>query len=421
MRYPYKVFVLGLLFCLISKTGSTQSLSELLAASDSANLELQALYHEYLAARERAPQVSQLPEPEVGLGLFVLPVETRLGPQWVRLSASQMFPWKGTLQARENVAIAMASVRYERIAASRLQLHDQIRKAYLRLQELDQKQVIIRENIFLTNELERIVTTRMETGRTTLADLLRIQVKLRGLEQELVLLDNQKRIPQAVINQVLNRTADQTIEPHDSLTLVTLDDQRQTLLTSIREDHPMIRMYTLQQEVSKRALELNILEVKPSFTAGVDYIAVGKRSDAQPNGNGRDILSPRIGIRVPLYRDKYRAKTQEERLTMHALELRKDDQFNQFRTAIEQAYADLEDGHIRYALANEQQSIIRSAIDLQMTSYSTNGAGFLDLLQMEDQLLQYELQMLTAVVKTQIAKTDIQKILPQSELLDHEE
>ncbi|MBK7342983.1 MAG: hypothetical protein IPJ06_07730 [Saprospiraceae bacterium] len=77
--------------------------------------------------------MSQLPEPEVGLGLFVLPVETRLGPQWVRLSASQMFPWKGTLQARENVAIAMASVRYERIAASRLQLHDQIRKAYLQV------------------------------------------------------------------------------------------------------------------------------------------------------------------------------------------------------------------------------------------------------------------------------------------------
>lgn len=421
MRYPYKCIVLGLLFCLISKAGSAQSLSELLAASDSTNLELQALYHEYLATRERGPQVSQLPEPEFGLGLFVLPVETRLGPQWVRLSASQMFPWTGTLQAREDVAIAMASVRYERIAATRLLLYDQIRKAYIQLQELDRKQVIIRENIRLIKELENIVTTRLETGMASLADLLRIQVRTRGLEEELVLLENQKHIPQATINQTLSRASAQTIAPNDSLVMVRLNDDREPLFASIRNDHPMLRMVSLQQEVSKRNIELNALEGKPSFTVGLDYIAVGTRSDAQPSGNGRDILSPRVGIRIPIYRDKYRAKAQEEKWTIQALELRKEDQFLQFRKEVDQAYADYEDGRIRHALAQEQQSIIRSAIDLQMTTYSTNGSGFLDLLQMEEQLLQYDLQMLSALVKTQMARAELQKILPPSELLDHEE
>lgn len=421
MSYPNKFILLVFLLVLACPTGSAQTLAELLVASDSANLELKALYHEYLAARERGPQVSQLPEPEVGIGLFVLPVETRLGPQWVRLSASQMFPWAGTLQAREDVAIAMASVRYERIAATRLLLHDQIRKAYIRLQELDQKQIIVRQNIRLINELAHIVTTRLETGKASLADLLRIQVRTRGLEEELVLLENQKKIPQATINQVLNRAAEETIVPQDTLLVVALTDDREPLYTSVRNEHPMLRMAALQQEVSRKMIDLNALEGKPSFTVGVDYIAVGTRSDAQPNGNGRDILSPRVGIRIPIYRDKYRAKTQEDMWTIQALEFRKEDQFLQFRKEVEQAYADYEDGRIRYALAREQRSIIQSAIDLQLTTYSTNGTGFLDILQMEEQLLQYDLQMLSALVKTQMARAALQKILPQSEPVNHEE
>ncbi|MCB0693974.1 MAG: TolC family protein [Lewinellaceae bacterium] len=421
MRSFYKYTLTGLLLCLFSLAGTAQTLAELLAASDSANLELQALYHEYLAARERGPQVSQLPEPEFGLGLFVLPVETRLGPQWVRLSASQMFPWKGTLQAREDVDFAMASVRYERIAATRLLLHDQIRTAYIRLQEMDWKQVILRDNIALTQELERIVTTRVETGRASLADLLRIQVKTRGLEEELKLVENLKHIPQATINQVLNRRVDLSIVPMDTLVVANLNHDRDPVFAAIRDEHPSLRMLALQQEVSQKTIQLNALEGKPSFNAGIDYIAVGRRSDATPAGNGRDILSPRIGIRIPIYRDKYRAKAQEEKWTIQALEYRKEDQFLQFQREVEQAYAEYEDGRIRHALAREQKAIIQSAIELQLTAYSTNGAGFLDLIQMEDQLLQYDLQMLSAMVKTQMAQAQLQKIIPQSERPDHEE
>ncbi|MCO6492673.1 MAG: hypothetical protein J5I98_29920, partial [Phaeodactylibacter sp.] len=98
---------LALLLFISLQRSSAQSLDGLLLAADSANLELKALYQDYLAALEKAPQVSQLPEPEAGLGVFPLPVETRLGPQWVRLSATQMFPWKGTLEARKNVVLAM--------------------------------------------------------------------------------------------------------------------------------------------------------------------------------------------------------------------------------------------------------------------------------------------------------------------------
>ncbi len=70
------------------------------------NLELKIFEKEYLAALEKAPQVSQLPDPEAGIGVFPLPVETRLGAQILRVGATQMFPWKGTLDSKKDLELA---------------------------------------------------------------------------------------------------------------------------------------------------------------------------------------------------------------------------------------------------------------------------------------------------------------------------
>lgn len=413
MKYQHKIIVgLALLLLVSWQEMSAQPLEKLLAAADSANLELKALYQEYLAALEKAPQVSQLPEPEVGLGVFPLPVETRLGPQWVRLSATQMLPWKGTLDAREDVVLAMAKAQYEKIAASRLNLHYQAKQAYFQLYELDERQQILHGSIDIFRTLESIATTKLEAGKANLADVLRIQIQIRGLEEELNLLENQKKKPLAVINQLLNRPEQTPVYITDTLLLADPPYERPTLLKDIREGHPMIRMFALQQEAAQRSIELNALDGKPSFGVGLDYIAVGKRSDAEPVHNGRDILSPRIGVRIPVYREKYRAKEQEERLKIQALETRKQDLFLQFRSAIEKAYADLEDGKLRYRLSQEQKATTRSAIELLLVAYSNEGAGFTDLLQLEGQLIQYGLMALSAVVKTQVAQAEIERYIP---------
>lgn len=391
---------------------SSQSLSDLLQAADSANLELQALEKDYLAALERAPQVSQLPEPEVGLGIFALPVETRLGPQWVRLSATQMFPWKGTRDARKEVMLVMAKAQYEKIAASRLELHYRIKQAWFQLYELEQRRQILRQSIRVFQTIESLATTRIEAGKGNLADVLRIQLRIRELEEERALLENQQTKPRSVINRLLNRTESSPVTIADTLLPAQPPYDREALVNDIRDNHPMLRMYALQQETARQAIRLNELEGKPSFAAGLDYIYVSRRTDAAPTGNGRDIVSPRIGIRLPLYRDKYDAKEQEERLKIQALEIRKQDQLLQFRSALEGAYADLEDARIKLRLYEEQIQTTESVIDLLLTEYSTEGARFLDLLQLENQLIQYELKTLSAVVQTHLAQAEIERYIP---------
>src|SRR5690554_1442049 len=110
-----------------------QTLDSLLKKAYDNNPTLKAIQLEYEAALQKGPQVSQLPDPTVGVGVPILRPETRLGGQVLSVSASQMFPWFGTLKAKEDVALTMAKSKYEQIAAERLDIDYQIKTAYFNL------------------------------------------------------------------------------------------------------------------------------------------------------------------------------------------------------------------------------------------------------------------------------------------------
>ena len=74
---------------------------------------LKAKFNEYMAALEVAPQVSALPDPQFAFSYFIQPIETRVGPQKVKISVSQMFPWLGRLQANEDAATQKAKAKHE--------------------------------------------------------------------------------------------------------------------------------------------------------------------------------------------------------------------------------------------------------------------------------------------------------------------
>merc|ERR1711976_23143 len=148
----------------------------------------------------------------------------------------------------------------------------------------------------LFEALERLALSKVESGKATAADVLRVQLKIEELQQELEILEAAKTNPLATINQLLNRPLETPITTTDSLSFAPLLFDRDTLTVNIQENHPMLRMFELQQEVSRKAISLNELDGKPSFGVGMDYIMVNQRSDASPTKNGRDILQLRASV-----------------------------------------------------------------------------------------------------------------------------
>jgi Cu(I)/Ag(I) efflux system membrane protein CusA/SilA len=407
------VIAIGLISTLSFTSASAQSLDNLMEKAVTENLELKVLKQEYMAALQKAPQVSQLPDPEVGIGAFPLPVETRLGAQTARLSATQMFPWFGTLDSKADLENAKAKALFERIGAERLNLFYELKTAYFRLYEIQESQAIIRRNINLFNALERLALSKVESGKATAADVLRVQLKIEELLQELEILETAKINPTSTINQLLNQPLETPIFSTDSLVFAPLSFSKDTLTRNIQENHPILRMFQLQQEVSRKAIALNELDGKPSFGVGMDYIMINGRSDANPINNGRDILQLKASVKIPLYREKYTAKQAEENLKIEALDNKRADVLSLFRSTIEKAFSDHQAAQLKMDLYEKQIQITQAAINILESEYSSKGDNFDDLLRLEKELIDYDLKILKAIVQSHIAKSSIERFIIQ--------
>ena len=115
--------------------------------------------------------------------------------------------------------------------------------------------------------MEQLALTKVESGKATAADVLRVQLKTEELKQELNILEIAKAKPIATINQLLNRPVQTPIRINDSLAFAIIPFDRVALIKRIEANHPTLRMFELQQEVAQQAIKVNDLNNKPSFGA----------------------------------------------------------------------------------------------------------------------------------------------------------
>ena len=388
-----------------------QSMDQLVATAYANNLELRILNLEYQAALEKANQVNQWPDPEFGAGVFPLPVETRLGSQFLRLSGSQMFPWSGTLNKMEELEISKARVLYEQIDLKKLDLRYQIKNAIYKLYELEKTQGILNKNIKILESLEQIVLVKTEIGKGNAADVLRVELKLEELRQQIRILENQKEIPVVEINQLLNQETDIPIALRDSLSFAQLLFNKDSLTNNIRSNHPMLKMYGLKQEVSRNAILLNRATQKPVFGAGVDYIFVDGRTDASPDHNGRDILQLKATVKIPIYKKKFESKEREENLKIQALDDQKLNLLSQYNASIEKVYTNFETARLQNELYEKQIELTKSAINILQTTYSAKGEKFDEIIQLINELNNYDLKLLKTIIDSHLLKNNIERLI----------
>lgn len=407
-------------FCLLfllSTSLSSQSLETLLQEVRDNNPALKALVAEHLATVERVAQVKQLPDPELGFGAFPLPVETRLGPQVFRVSATQMFPWFGSLAQREQLELAKTKTTYEQIDAKTLRLFFQLRQAYLQLYEIQQSQRILWENIKILEGLEQLALAKVESGRATLADALRVQLQQQQLEQQLLLLEESATSPTVTINQLRQHDLQQPLQLQDSLGFIELPFDRDTLAAYLSEHQPQLRMLQQQQEVARQAIALNKLNSRPSFGIGLDYILVNERENAVITDNGRNILQLRATVKVPLYQGQYRAREREEQLRIEALAYQQEDARSIMLATIDQAYSEHASALLQKRFLESQISITKTTLQILQDQYSAQGGDFAELLRLEQDLVGYRLQLLQATVQTHLAKHKIEQFILKNHTL----
>ncbi len=370
---------------------------------------LKASFSAYMAALERIPQAGALPDPQVAFAYFISPVETRMGPQRFRISASQMFPWFGTLEARENVAAQSAKAAYEQFEEDRARLFHDVRAVYYDLYFNRSAMGITRENLALLSSFRQLARTRVEAGQASSLDEYRLEMEVGDLENQLALLADREDLLRVMFNNHLNADRDQAVETPVILTGMELAMSREEILDTIRAVNPGLRALALEQEALRYREEVAVKMGKPGFSLGLDYIAVGQGPD---NLAGTDaFVFPMVGITIPLYRSKYKAMVNETLLLQEAKVAQQEEQMNLLENLLEKSWKEYLDAGRRIRLYRSQLELADQSIHLLETRYATGGSEFEELLRMERKKLRYGLELEKARADRQAARSFIHYLM----------
>ncbi|RNC83122.1 MAG: TolC family protein [Balneola sp.] len=376
-----------------------QTLEEYQEEAARNNPELRASFNEYQAALQKAPQVSSLPDPDLSFAYFVSPIETRLGPQRLRISATQMFPWFGSLKDHETKSVLNAKARFEVFQEQRNRIFHNMEVLWSELYTVQEQIHLVNENLEIVNTLVNTSLRKYETGLVPQVDVLRAQIEQEDLKTKIQLLEDNKRLLVIQFNELRNVDPSENINTPDTLSLHSFDSfNEEAWLEQVHSRNPNLNQLRYRESAAETSIEIAENVGRLSFGVGLDYIATGERDDVTSlTDNGKDAMVVRLNIKVPLFRKKYQAKVEEASLIHSAAQYNTMHLENQLETSFYTALRDLEDARRRYELYTEQQIYrVEQAVNVLLQSYVSDNLQFEEILRLERRLFSYQFERIKA-------------------------
>lgn len=385
-----KLIIISLLF--FAFNGKAQSINDYYTIAAENNPELKAKYNEFEAAMQRIPQVSSLPDPNLSMGYFISPVETRLGPQNLRFSLSQMFPWFGTLKAQKNAATLMAESKYQAFLNTKNQLFSQVAAVYYPLYELHNLKQIEQENIKILESYKNIANAKFENGKGSLVDVLRVDIMLKDAQTNLEILTKKEPALTSWFNSILNRE-------HNAKIIVSKKIETIVLPIEYRKDsittNPILQELELKKQASEATIEVARKQGLPKLGLGLDYVLVGKGMNNFPD-SGKDIIMPMLTVSLPIFRKKYNAATNEAKLMQESYAFQKEAYENKLNGTYYKLVFELEKERDLLKLYEGQVITLSKSLNLLFAYYSNANKDFEEVLRMQQELLKYQKMQLSS-------------------------
>lgn len=376
-------------------------------------------FYEYQAALQKVPQVGALPDPQLSLGVFISPMELVEGRQVADMRLMQMFPWFGTLRTAKDEMSLMAQARYEEFDNEKLLVFYQVQETWYELLKNQEETHNTMANLEILRTVNRIATanyTSAAAGSTDLAGLYRIQIEIKDLENSDSTLNNERRTLIARFNSLLNRPAEMLVYLADTLMPVTLNLPAIQLSDSVFTQNPMVSMLQYESQSLDARKKMVTKMGLPMIGLGVDYSFIQTSSMSTSSMNGKDMIMPMLTMTLPIYRQKYKAMQSEADLLKTATEQGYNAAINDLRTEYYENYQAMQDAQRRITLYSDQKVLANKTLDIMLKSFSVNGTGLTEILQIEQQILDYSIRQSEAVAEYNIAVAGLNKILATSQV-----
>lgn len=312
-----------------------------------------------------------------------------------------MFPWFGTLGAKEDAAIQVAKAKYEMFEEAKAKLFHEVRATYYNTYFNHKAISITLENIEILHSFKKLANIKFESGMVSAVDEYRIEIELGEMENQLALLKEKQYVLEVMFNNLLNVNSNEPIIIPELLADEDFLLSKQAAMDSVNLLNHQLLNLDFQQAALMYRQEATSDMGKPSFMIALDYTFIGKGDN---NMAGTDaFMFPMIGMTIPLYRNKYKSMVNEVVYLAEAKEFEKEDKVNKLETVFENGWNDYLDANRRIDLYNSQLELARKAVRLLETDYATGNKNFEEILRMERLLLKFNLELEKARADKQAA------------------
>ncbi len=396
-----KIIIISIFLSLSSALFAQDVLNQYLEIAAKNNPAIKAKFNAYNASLEKIPQVGALPDPQVTFGYFIMPIETKNGPQQAKISFAQMFPWFGTRNSKKDIFISAAKAKYEAFEDAKSNLFFDVKSTYYDLYFIKKGIDVSLENIEILNTFKRLALIKIEAGKASGVDLLRVELELNDLENNLSLLKDKWFVNSVKFNNLLNVENNANIQMPKTLWTDDLKYSRQAVIDSLTMNNHQLKSLDFLKESYAYNEKYRQKQGKPNIILGIDYATIGN-SGAAPNA-GKDALMFKVGITIPLYRKKYSAMLNEAVFQQKVIEDKKIDRINVLETLFEKVYSEYTDANRRIILFKKQSKLAKRAIKLLENEYANSGKNFEEILRMDKSVLKYSLALEKAKADKQAA------------------
>jgi outer membrane protein TolC len=381
------------------------NLEEALREAAEKNPEILEAENRKRTAAERIPQATAWEDPQVGVTQWSIPSNFSIGDAdetWYTLS--QTFPFFGKRTLRGNVAELDGRIASEGVRSVHLKVIREVKQAYYDLFFAHQALDIHHRQVELARTFSRITQEKVAVGEVGQQDLLRAQVELLKLSNEVSTLEQGKGTAEARLNTLLNRFIKAPLGIPEFLTIPTFELKLETLQQEAEGAHPEHRMQALAVHRGEEEVKSAKRDLFPDVMAEVAYWDVH-------DGPNRWMAS--IKINIPwINKKKYEARIRENEAERQRAEAAHQGAINQTALRVKELLVRFESSR---RLARLYESGILPLAEQQLSAatigYQSRKNDFLTLIDAQKNLRDLELAYFGALVDTHKCLAELKEMI----------
>jgi outer membrane protein TolC len=182
------------------------------------------------------------------------------------------------------------------------------------------------------------------------------------------------------------------------------------------KNDPMLGMLKYEDQSIDARKRLVTRMGYPMIGLGIDYLLINKSDMSVSPMNGKSMIMPMVTVTLPIYRKKYKAMRLEAAMMKTSTAQNYATTSNSLQTEYYQAMQLFQDARCRMDLYANQISLAQKTLDIMMKSFSASGVGLSDMLRSRQQVLDYELKQVEAVVDYNTSIAWLERLMANSQI-----